>query len=443
MATRRWLGTAKQVTEIKTITMSGSWSTGEIITVTINNIEATVTIGANTSNAQVATTLYQAWTGTTLTDTTASCSPTIADGGFQSIPEFYELNPASPSSTVVTFTNRVSGRPTTWTVSDNSATGNATGATSTTATGKHYFSNADNWSSNAVPVDGDDVVFDTGDVDCKYDLDNYVGSAAQQFGSLVITAGYTGKIGLAAINADDSARKYYEYRTQYLTCDNNLTTCTYTIGQGEGTGSRRIKIDAGAGQSTVVVHNTGSRSESDFPTFIFKGTHASNTFTLFKGDVGVAFVAGETSTIATLRLGTDQTDSFRFVAGASTTLTTVTAAGTGTAELNSSCTTLTMTGATVTQYAGAPATLTCWSGTFKHRSTTEIGTACTIGGAGTLDRSGETRAATITPKVSMYKGAKLLDPNMTLTLTGGWQAVGCQDADVVTSLGYNRSYTVA
>lgn len=438
MATRRWLGTAKNVTEIKTITIASTWATGDTLTVTINNIEATITIGSLTTTAQVATTLYQAWTGTTLTDTTASCSPTIADGGFQSIPEFYELNPSSPGASVVTFTCRTSGKPVTWSVSETTAgSGTATGATGTAATGKNFFSNQDNWSGNTVPVDGDDIVFDSGEVDCKYDL-----SPAIQPGTVTITQGYTGRIGLAAINADDSARKYYEYRTQYLTFDSNASTCTYKIGQGDGQGSRRIKIDAGAGQSTVVVYNTGARNESDFPTFLFTGTHASNTFTIFNGDAGIAFVAGETATIATLRCGGDATSSAKLIVGSGATLTTVVVTGLGTLQLNSNCTTLTQTGATVEYYAGSPATATIWSGTLRYLSTSTIGTGCTIGGAGLLDRSSETRAATITPKISMYKGARLLDPNGTLTLTGGWQAVGCQDADIVTSLGYNRSYTV-
>lgn len=438
MAVRRWLGTAKNVTEIKTITIANTWATGDTLTVTINNIEATITIGSLTSTSQVATTLYQAWTGTTLTDTTASCTPTIADGGFASIPEFYELNPAAPSAAVVTFTNRVSGRPTTWTVTESTVgSGTATGATSTTATGKNFFSNQDNWSGNTVPTNNDDIVFDSGDVDVLYDL-----TPGIQPASVTVGAGYTGNLGLSAVNSSDTARTYYEYRTLYLTFSNNSVTCTYNIGQGEGQLSRRINIDAGAGQSTVVVHNTGSRLDVAFPTMLFKGTHSSNTFTIFRGDAGIAFIAGETASIATLRCGSDAGEQVKCVCGSGVTLTTVLTAGNGAIELNSNCTTLTMTGSTVTYYAGAPATATIWAGTLKYRSTSTIGTAVTVGGKGIFDRSGETRTAIITPKVNLYSGASFLDPNMTLTLTGGWQFVGCKDEDVKVDFGYNRSYTV-
>lgn len=437
MATRRWLGAARQVTQVSTITITGTWSTSDTITVTINNIEATITVGALTTTSQVATTLQQAWEGTTLTDTTAACTPTIANGGFTSMPEFYEVT-ATVASNVVTLTAKTAGKPVTISVSDTAASGTATHSVTTTATGKWFFDNADNWSGNTVPVDSDDIVFDTGMVDLRYNL-----TTAIQPASVTITAGYSGKIGLAAVNADDTSRTYAEYRTQYLTFDNNSVTCTYTIGQGDGFGSRRIKIDAGAGQSAVVIHNTAARNETDFPTLLFKGTHASNTLSAFRGDVGIAYVAGETATIATLRCGTDTGETIKCVAGTGTTLTTITATGNGTIELNSSCTTLTMTGMTVTQYAGAPATLTCWSGIFRHRSTTTIGTGCTIGPSGTLDRSGESRAGTITPKISMYKGSKLLDPNMTLTLTNGFQTVGCRYSEITADLGFNRSYTVA
>lgn len=437
MATRRWLGAARQVTQVSTITMTGTWVAADTITVTINNIEATITVGSLVTTSQVATTLKQAWEGETLTDTTAACTPTIANGGFTSISEFYEVT-ATVLSNVVTLTAKTSGKPVTISVSDTSASGTATHSVTTTATGKWFWDNQDNWSGNAVPINNDDVVFDTGSVDLRYNLTTSIQPA-----SVTITAGYSGKIGLAAVNADDTSRTYSEYRTQYLTFTSNAVTCTYTIGQGEGLGSRRIKIDAGSGQSTVVIHSTAARNETDFPTVLFKGTHASNTLSAFRGDVGIAYVAGETSTIATLRCGTDTGDTVKCVAGSGTTLTTVTATGNGTLELNSNCTTLTMTGVTVTQFAGAPATLTCWSGIFRHRSTSTIGTGCTIGAAGTLDRSGESRSATITPKISMYKGSKLLDPNMTLTLTNGFQTIGCKASEVTIDFGYNRSYTVA
>lgn len=437
MATRRWLGAAKQVTQVSTITITGTWSAADTVTVTINNIESTITVGSLTTTSQVATTLQQAWEGVTLTDTTAASSPTIADGGFKVIPEFYEVT-ATVSSNVVTLTARTSGKPVTISVSDTAASGTATHSVTTTATGKWFWDNVDNWSGNTVPVNNDDIVFDTGEVDLRYNL-----TTSMQPASVVITQGYTGKIGLAEVNADDTSKPYSEYRTKYLTFSNNSVTCTYTIGQGDGNGSRRIKIDAGAGQSTVIIHNTATRNELDFPTILFKGTHASNQFTIYKGDAGVAFLAGDTSTVATLRCGTEQGGSVKFVAGSGTTLTTVNTAGNGTVQLNSNCTTLTMTGCNVEYMAGAPATANVWNGTLIDRSTTTIGTALTVGTTGSYDRTYDTRAKTITPKVSLYKGARFLDPNMTLTYTGGVQFVGCKPSDTTFDPGFNRSITIS
>lgn len=437
MATKRWIGTARQVTQVSTITITGTWSAADTVTVTINNVEATITVGSLTSTTQVATTLAQAWEGTTLTDTSAASAPTVNDGGFKIIPEFYEVT-ATSSSNVVTLTARTSGKPVTISVSDTAASGTASHSVTTTATGKWFWDNVDNWADNSVPVNNDAIVFDTGDVDVRYNLTTSIQPA-----SVTITQGYTGKIGLAETNADDTSRTYPEYRTKYLTFSNNSVTCTYTIGQGDGTGSRRVRIDAGAGQSSVIIHNTGTRNEIDFPSVLFKGTHASNQVTVYRGDLGVAYVAGETSTVSTLRCGTDQGGTVKCICGSGSTLTTVTVAGAGNVQLNSNCTTLTMTGCTVEYVAGAPATANVWSGTLIDKSTATIGTALTVGSTGSYDRSYDTRAKTITPKASLYKGAKLLDPNMTITFTNGVQFVGCRLSDVTFDPGFNRSITVS
>ena len=92
MATNRWIGKAKQVTQVDKIAISGSWASTNTITVTINGVAAVLTVGALTTTDQVATSLKQAWNGETLTDTSASCSPTIADGGFKSDRKSTRLN---------------------------------------------------------------------------------------------------------------------------------------------------------------------------------------------------------------------------------------------------------------------------------------------------------------------------------------------------------------
>lgn len=439
MATRRWLGVAANKTHVVTVTIANTWATGDTITLTIANVDFVVTIGANVTTAQVATTLKEAFNGDTLTDTTASFTPNGSSGA-QDIGFFAEIE-ASVSGSVVTFTARESGVPFTMTATESTAgSGTATLATSVPATGRNFFSDQDNWSGNTVPVDGDDIVFDSGDIDVLHGL-----SPAIQPGSVTITRGYTGRIGLPDINPGPSGTsgdlKFYEYRTRRLTFDNNATTCTYTIGQREGQGSGMIRIDAGAGRSTVNVWSTGqNRYDQGLPAFEFIGTHASNAMYVMDGDACAAFQKGDSTTLSILQVGSDSTSNARMVVGDDATLTTVVQSG-GSLTLSASCTTLTMHGGEATQLAGSPATLAINAGEYIDRSTATIGTGLTVGSRGHYNRTQDNRAKTITPQVTLYSGSKFHDPNKTLTLTGGFTTVGCGIENCEISLGIGRSYT--
>lgn len=438
MATRRWLGIAADKKNVVTITISGTWATSDTITITINNVDFVVTIGTLVTTAQVATTLKQAFNGETLTDTSASFTPNLSSGA-QAIGMFAEIT-ASVSSSVVTFTANTAGIPFTMTSSETAGSGSISQSTTVAASGRWFFSDQDNWSGNTVPVDGDDIVFDSGDVDVRYGL-----SAAIQPGSVTITRGYTGKIGLPDINLGPTGSsndlKFYEYRTRRLTFDDNTSTCTYTIGQREGQGSGMIRIDAGAGRSTVNVWSTGqNRYDQGLPAFEFAGTHASNAMYVLDGDACAAFQKGDSTTLSILQVGSDGNSGARMVVGDDATLTTVVTSG-GDLTLSASCTTLTMHGGSVRQLAGAPATLTVNAGEYVDQSTSTIGTGLTVGSHGYYNRTQDNRAKTITPQVTLYAGSKFKDPNKTLTLSGGFATVGCGIENCEVSLGIGRSYT--
>lgn len=439
MATRRWLGVAANRTQVVTVTIANTWATNDTITLTIANVDFVVTIGANVTTAQVATTLKQAFNGEDLTDTTASFTPNGSSGA-QDIGFFAEIE-ASVSGSVVTFTARESGVPFTMSATESTAgSGTATLATSVTATGRNFPSNQDNWSGNAVPVDGDDIVFDSGDVDVLYDL-----AMAIQPGSVTITRGYTGRIGLQDINPGPSGTggdlKFYEYRTRRLTFDDNTATCTYNIGLKDGQGSGMIRIDAGAGRSTVNVWSTGqNRYDQNLPAFEFVGTHASNAMYVMDGDACAAFQKGDSTTLSILQIGTDATSNARMAVGEDATLTTVVQSG-GSLTISASCTTFTMHGGEATQLAGSPATLRINAGEYVDRSTTTLATELTVGSRGHYNRTQDNRAKTITPEITLYSGSKFHDPNKTLTLTGGFETVGCGIENCEISLGVGRSYT--
>src|SRR5690349_5313370 len=176
MATLRWKPASLNKRQTYTITIANTWAQNDTATITIDNVAFVVTIGTLVTTAQVATTIQQALSGTTLTDTSASCTISIADGGAASIPQFSEFT-ATVSSSVVTLTangsGALAGKPFTVSVTESTAgTGTAAGAAGITATSQYHASEVDNW-GNAAPADNDTLVWDEGSIDTRYDLNAY------------------------------------------------------------------------------------------------------------------------------------------------------------------------------------------------------------------------------------------------------------------------------
>lgn len=162
----------------------------------------------------------------------------------------------------------------------------------TEATGPNWFSEAENWDQNAVPGDGDTILFRENSVGCLYGLDCATTTPAR----IVRAASYTGQIGLSDWNGS-----YYEYRPTYWRVGdpNDSTTIEVELGAGEGAGGGRTKIDTGACQANITVWGTGS-SPDDNPAFLWQGTHADNVMRVYKGSVGIAALVGEAAVLAAL-----------------------------------------------------------------------------------------------------------------------------------------------
>lgn len=437
MATRRFTPNAAPIYQTDTLTIGGTWLAGETVTITIANVDFVVTIGSLVTTAQVATTIKQAFNGETLTDTDASCIPTIAQGGAQAIPAFAEIG-ATVASSVVTFTGKTAGKPYVLATTEGSTSGTVADASVTAAVGPSHFSQQDNWSGNTVPVDNDAIVIDQGEGEILHGL-----TPAIQPASVEIPQSFLGMVGLAAINADVTYKPYTEYRTDYLTFDDNSATTTYTIGHGAGGGSGRIKINAGAGQSNWVVRGSGTRELTSTPCVLIKGSHASNELNNWNGDVGVAFYSGETAVIATLRTGNGVASSAQTYCGAGVTLSgcTVTMNG-GTMTTNSAISSVTISNGTWTHRAGNVTTLNVDGGTVYWEAGSATITTLKVGTDGIFDKSRDSRPLTVTNAVQLYKGATISDPNGTITFTGGFKLNRCRLEDVTLDLGPDRTYTV-
>lgn len=406
MATRYWQPTALATFEVKTITVANTWATADTGTITINGNDLTVTVGAAAATTDVAAALVAAFNGDSLVGTESRNTT----GNL--IPEFAEIVATLSGSTVI-LTHRTAGVPFTATVSETTAgTGTLAIADTVVASGPNYFNNADNWSGATIPVDADTAVFSGSNVDCLYGTNQTSLSLA----TLRIEQSYTGKIGLPQRNKNG----YNEYRTTYLTLGDSgdAQTMTVYVGQGEGAGSGRIKIDNGDAQTTLIVYNTGQTEEQGISSLLFKGTHASNAATVSKGSVGFAVLGDETASgtcvLATLDVGyvSNPSGDSTVRCGLGCSLTTVNQTG-GRLEINSAATTITKTGGELT-LAGNGVTVTTLNergGTTYVTGTTTL-TTPNLANTGTLDYSRDMRAKVITNPVNIYGDkAKFIDPH--------------------------------
>lgn len=419
MATCRWTGASLNRKQVTRITVANTWTAADTYTLTVDNIDFILTIGTLVTTAQVATTIFQALTGTTFTDTTASCTIPVADGGAALIPQFSEFTATNNTASQVDLTangsGALAGKPFTITVTGDgtASTGTANISPITVPTSQYHADQADNYSGNALPTGGSDtLVFDNGSVDVRWGLDY-----AAALTNITKYKAYTGNVGLSEVNSDNSSKPYHEYRTTYLTC----TACTTAnLEVGDGPGSSRFKLNTGTGQSAINIFGKGTRVENGVPCILWRGTHASNAMTNYAGDVGVAFFGGESATLATLVSGDGPQSAASTICGTGTTLTTVRVNG-GTMVTQSAVTTATQYAGTWDHFSGTVGTLNLLGGTFSPRAALTITNSNIYG---KLDLSKTSGTVTFTNLVQVYPGAEINDPNGKATFSAGYKING-------------------
>jgi hypothetical protein len=282
MADVIWIGNARVVAQVDTLTVGGTVEIGDLFIVTIN--------GKDISTAASSTDV-----DTTASEVAAACNATTE-------PEFAEITfAASGSGGTLTATSDTAGKPFTLTASTTESGGGAADAqtfvrAATTANdGPNVVNSLDNWSGGALPTGSDDVYIENSAVSLLYELDHF---AAVAFSSLTINKSFTGYIGLPE-RVVGSSSSYNEYRPTYF----QLAATTLRIGEGAGIGSGRLKFDFGSNQMTATVFGTGTAIEAGIPSCLLKSTHASAAATVEDGNVGIAALSGETSTIALTQRG--------------------------------------------------------------------------------------------------------------------------------------------
>jgi len=308
MATRTWLGNAAAIKQVDTITIANTWAASDTCTLTINSKDLVITIGSLVTTAQVATTIQQAIENETSTDTTATRSPGNGKLDFPELAEFV----ATVSGSVVTLTANTAGNPITLSVvAVTAGSGTAVEATATAATGPNHFNNTDNWSGATVPVNGDVIIFDqSGKSDCLYSI--ATGFAAA---TVYVNKGYTGNIGLAAINRADARNPYAEYRTRLLEF-----TAAITLNVGHGTGEMGSRVFVKSANVTLDVLDSGRSEIRDEPVVQVMGTGYVDG-SIRGGFVGIGFREEDTSIVGSVVVDPMPGNDARLVLGGGCTFT--------------------------------------------------------------------------------------------------------------------------
>lgn len=440
MASRTWFGRAFPVNQVEEVTVGGTYAADDTITLTINGKDLTLTIGTTVAAATILDNLVRMLQGTTSSfDTGYSSNLTGVEVG-----EFSSLTYSEDGSTKLIITGRDDGQPFTLTVSrSTSASGTIGTSTATSPTGPHHFDNADNWSGDTVPVDGDTIIFDdSSDSDLLYALSTGIQPAV-----VTRTSGFEGRIGLPRVNTDDAQHPYDEYRETYLTFANDAgtSTTTITIGERDGDDSGRTNIDtADCTGVTLNVYNSGQREDDKTPALLFLSAVSTTVININRGDLGVAFFEGETAHVATLKVahqgnpasdvrlylgdGVDLADADIDIDGGIVSINSAT--GSGTIDIRDG---------EVHVLEGAHAAINVDGGTCFYRSSS-TGTQFRVGNGGTLDFRRDPRARTAT-NCSLYAGGAIYDPFRSVTWTNGIDLVRCSIDDVDLDLGTDFTIT--
>ncbi len=401
MGLKDWIGAAGAVAQVTRITFS-AYTSGQTYTLTINNKSISYTAAASTS-ADVFAGLVAAWEAALAVEL-QEATATVSSG--------------------VLLTADVAGKP--FTVTATATAGITSTITAVTAaTGPNYFSNAANWSGNSLPSAGDDLRFRNSTVSLLYDLES-----ATDYASVTIESTFTGDIGLPASNSSN----YPEYRPRFLKLG---TSTSYSIRIGQGTGSRssRILIDANGNNVTVQVYGTGQATGTESPV-VLKNTGSSSTVEFYSGFMTIDSDSSHSLASCNLIASQSSGSQGRLVIAEGVAAGVVKALG-GELEISGSATSLIASGGarcTITGEGTCPVIRADSGAIVYYDSTEDVATSVEAANQGTLDfsRNGSPKAVAA---ATIHGGGKILDPLSIVTWTAGIFLSGCTLAEVTLDVG--------
>lgn len=253
----------------------------------------------------------------------------------------------------------------------------------TNGAGDGDYSNSANWSTGTVPTTSDNVYFTS-------DYNSDVTTGLNQSGTTIndfIVDGYTGKLGS---------------KTTYLQID--------PAGEVRFNGTGLSYVDLGNANVDITVDSTASASGGSAGLYLVDTN--LNTLSVNNGVVGLAYLAGETSTVGTVKL-TSGTVLF----GSSVTATTISMYG-GTVRTESSITTLNIYDGTFTSSGSAAITTINGDGGLINHDASGTITTCNLRGV-TLELTNTLVSKTITTLNPSDGGTLTYDPTyVTITNRG-------------------------
>ncbi len=422
-----YTGSAVTLLDTGTGTVGGTIVVGDLFNVKIGSGVVSIA-AATTVAASVATQIYNAL---------------IADG----VPnEFDEITWTNPSAGVIAWEGPEDGRPVsqgiTLTTTESNG-GAADGQTFTKAvtqvgTGRYSWTNVQNWSLGAIPVNSDNVHIGLFDAAPKYDID---GQDAVTLGNLFVYGSqFSGlSVGLEKYN---SVGDYPEYLPTHLELDANYVW----LGVGTGTNIPKFFMNAAAGDPIYRIERSGRRINGVAPTNIFG---SAGTFYIKDGAVDLGTYPGQTFVSTTVHLQGSNADVLLGKYASMNSGTLLVHAGKCTIESTSTVT----LPPTVTVRSGASLTLKGGGGTISVL-TVEVGAVVDVqrGDSFTVTLTKLSGTLTLTntngptgrnfSNFDMYRGATLIDPYKLGTYTNGIDLNQCKLSDVTLDVGSDVRLTL-
>lgn len=405
-STITYVGNAAVTRQVDTITITG-FDAATTYRVTIANKVASV-VGV-TSAAETASALRAAFAA--MTDAV-----------------FRELASAYTSGSSFTVTGPTDGTPFTLAVSVSGGSGTISRTATTAPSSPEDGAIAANYSGNALPTNGDTLVFERPNLSVKWGLTALAAVALAQF---TRKSTWNGAIGLPDINP---AGGYAEYRTKEFSV-NCVSVRIEQSRQDQAQQIRLLQVSASACAFSVIGDGGGSAVGSE--AVEVRGLASTSSVNASGGSVAVATAAGATATLtgvtatnATVRLG------------AGVTLTDISLANCQ-AQIDCGYTNLDVDigGTVIVGTAAAGTNTTVDDGTISWRSSGSPGTV-NIGSGGSFDASLAPAAFAVTDPVTVSGGGSLLDPAGRITRPYELAVSRARLSEVSVDVGTDRVLTV-